>query len=54
MIDLVQPVRLHRTAREIRLVIPTETAADEAAQRNESLIRFLGRGRRWYRQITSG
>jgi DNA invertase Pin-like site-specific DNA recombinase len=53
-IDLVQPMRLHRTAHEIRLVIPTETASDEAGQRNESLIRFLTRGRRWYRQITSG
>ncbi|MEP7043513.1 MAG: hypothetical protein ABI843_10655 [Dokdonella sp.] len=53
-IDLVQLMRLHRTAHEIRLVIPTETDADEAGQRNESLIRFLARGRRWYRQITSG
>jgi hypothetical protein len=53
-IELVQPMRLHRTAHKIRLVIPTETDADEAGQRNESLIRFLARGRRWYRQITSG
>jgi len=53
-IDLVQPMRLHRTGHEIRLVIPTEMASDEAGQRNESLIRFLARGRRWYRQITSG
>jgi hypothetical protein len=53
-IDLLQPVRLHRPAHEIRLVVPTEADADEAGQRNESLIRFIARGRCWYRQITSG
>jgi DNA invertase Pin-like site-specific DNA recombinase len=53
-IDLVQPMRLRRTAHEIRLVIPAETASNEAGQRNESLIRFLARGRQWYRQITTG
>jgi len=53
-IELVQPMRLRRTSYEIRLVIPTVMAPYEAGQRNESLIRFLARGRRWYRQITSG
>ncbi|MEO6928775.1 MAG: recombinase family protein, partial [Casimicrobiaceae bacterium] len=53
-IDLVQPMRLHRTAHALRLVVPSDTGAGEAAQRNDALIRFLSRGRRWYRQITSG
>jgi hypothetical protein len=35
-------------------VIPSDLPADEAAQRNEPLIRFLARGRRWYLQITGG
>jgi hypothetical protein len=51
---LTIPVRLHRTAHELRLVIPSGSAADESAKRNLSLIRFVARGRRWYRQITSG
>lgn len=53
-IDLRLPLGLHRTAHELRLVIPSEGSADEAAKRNPSLIRFIGRGRRWYRQLTSG
>jgi len=53
-IELVQPMRLHRTGHEIRLVIPTAMAPDESGQRNEPLIRFLARGRHWYHQITSG
>jgi DNA invertase Pin-like site-specific DNA recombinase len=53
-IDLQQPLRLHRTAHELRLVIPSEGSPEEAAKRDESLVRFIARGRHWYRQITSG
>jgi DNA invertase Pin-like site-specific DNA recombinase len=53
-IDLQQPVRLHRTAHELRLVIPSDGTPEEAAKRDESLVRFIARGRYWYRQITSG
>jgi hypothetical protein len=53
-IDLQQPLRLHRTAHELRLVIPTDGGPEAAAKRDESLVRFIARGRHWYRQITSG
>ncbi len=53
-IDIQQPLRLHRTAHELRLVIPSDGTPEEAAKRDESLVRFIARGRRWYRQITSG
>jgi hypothetical protein len=53
-IDLHQPLRLHRTAHELRLVIPSDGGPEEAAKRDESLVRFIARGRHWYRQITSG
>jgi hypothetical protein len=53
-IDLHQPLRFHRTAHELRLVIPSDGASEEAAKRDESLVRFIARGRHWYRQITSG
>jgi DNA invertase Pin-like site-specific DNA recombinase len=53
-IDLQQPLRLHRTAHELRLVIPSDGTSEEAAKRDESLVRFIARGRYWYRQITSG
>lgn len=53
-IDLHQPLRFHRTAHELRLVIPSEGAPEESAKRDDSLVRFIARGRHWYRQITSG
>jgi site-specific DNA recombinase len=53
-IVLSHPVRLRRTAHELRLVVSSGGAEDEAAKPNASLIRFLARGRRWYRQLTSG
>jgi DNA invertase Pin-like site-specific DNA recombinase len=53
-IDLHQPLRLHRTAHELRLVIPSNGTPEGAAKRDESLVRFIARGRYWYRQITSG
>jgi DNA invertase Pin-like site-specific DNA recombinase len=53
-IDLHQPLRIHRTAHELRLVIPSDGAPEEAAKRDDSLVRFIARGRHWYRQITSG
>jgi DNA invertase Pin-like site-specific DNA recombinase len=53
-IDLHQPLRLHRTAHELRLVIPSDGSPEEASKRDESLVRFIARGRHWYRQITSG
>jgi len=54
MIDLQQPLRLHLTAHELRLVIPSDDRPEEVAKRDESLVRFIARGRHWYRQITSG
>ncbi len=51
---LVHPIRLRRTAHELRLIVSSGGAEDEAAKPNPSLIRFLARGRRWYRQLTSG
>jgi DNA invertase Pin-like site-specific DNA recombinase len=53
-IDLQQPLRLHRTAHELRLVIPSDGGLEESAKRDESLVRFIAHGRHWYRQITSG
>lgn len=53
-IDLRQPLRLHRTAHELRLVIPSDGSPEQAVKRDESLVRFIARGRHWYRQITSG
>jgi hypothetical protein len=53
-IDLHHPLRLFRTAHELRLIVPSDSAADEAAKTDDSLVRFIARGRRWYRQITSG
>ena len=53
-IDLQQPLRLHRTAHELRLVVPSDGPPEEAAKRDQSLVRFIARGRHWYRQITSG
>jgi DNA invertase Pin-like site-specific DNA recombinase len=53
-IDLQQPLRLHRTTHELRLVIPSDGTPEEAAKRDESLVRFIARGRHWYRQITDG
>jgi DNA invertase Pin-like site-specific DNA recombinase len=53
-IDLHHSLRLHRTAHELRLVIPSDGSPEEAAKRDESLVRFIARGRHWYRQITSG
>jgi hypothetical protein len=54
LIVLVHPIRLRRTAHELRLVVNSGGAEDEAARPNSSLIRFLAKGRRWYRQLTSG
>jgi hypothetical protein len=53
-INLHQPLRLHRTAHELRLVIPNDVGPEEAAKKDESLVRFIARGRHWYRQITTG
>jgi hypothetical protein len=53
-IDLHHPLRLHRTAHELRLVIPSDGSPEEATKRDESLVRFIARGRHWYRQITRG
>ena len=47
-------MRLHRTGHDIRLVIPSPNGEPEAAKRNPSLIRLVGQGRKWYRQLTSG
>jgi hypothetical protein len=52
-IVLTWPLQLHRTAHNIRLIIPNG-GIEEAAKRNASLIRFVARGRRWYKQLTSG
>jgi DNA invertase Pin-like site-specific DNA recombinase len=53
-VDLQLPLRLHRTAHELRLIIPSNGTPEEAAKRDESLVRFIARGRYWYRKITSG
>jgi uncharacterized protein YggU (UPF0235/DUF167 family) len=53
-IKICYPIRLHRTAHDIRLVIPAVTGEPEAGQRNAALIKFIAQGRKWYRQITSG
>jgi site-specific DNA recombinase len=53
-IDLHQPLHLHRTGHELRLVIPSDGSPEEAAKRDESLVRFIARGRHWFRQITNG
>jgi DNA invertase Pin-like site-specific DNA recombinase len=53
-IDLHQPLRLYRTTHELRLLVASDDAPEEAAKRHDSLVRFIARGRRWYRQITSG
>jgi DNA invertase Pin-like site-specific DNA recombinase len=53
-INIRQPLRLHRTAHELRLVIPDDGASEEAAKRDDSLVRFIARGRYWYRQLTRG
>jgi site-specific DNA recombinase len=51
---LIHRIRLRRTAHELRLVVNSGGPQDEAARPNASLIRFLAKGRRWYRQLTSG
>jgi hypothetical protein len=53
-IVLIHSIRLRRTAHELRLVVNSGRPEDEAAKPNPSLIRFLARGRHWYRQLTSG
>ena len=53
-IELQMPMGLHHTAHALRLVVPSGGSTDEVAKHNPSLIRFVARGRRWYRQITSG
>jgi DNA invertase Pin-like site-specific DNA recombinase len=53
-IRIAYPIRMHRAAHDIRLVIPTATGEPEAGQRNAALLKFIARGRKWYRQITSG
>ena len=53
-IQICYPIRLHRTAHDLRLVIPAATGEPEAGQRNLSLLRFIAQGRKWYRQITGG
>ena len=53
-IKISYPIRLHRTAHDIRLVIPAVTGDPETGQRNAALIKFIAQGRKWYRQITSG
>jgi site-specific DNA recombinase len=53
-IRISYPIRLHRTAHDIRLVIPAMTGDPESGQRNAALIKFIAQGRKWYRQITSG
>lgn len=53
-IHIEYPIRLHRTAHDIRMVIPAATGEPEAGQRNMALLKFIAQGRKWYRQITSG
>ena len=53
-IDLQQPLRLHRTAHELQLVVPSVDSPPQASKTDEALLRFIARGRHWYRQITSG
>ena len=53
-IQITYPIRLQRTAHDIRLVIPAATGEPEAGQRNAALIKFIAQGRKWYRQITRG
>ncbi|MDR3387712.1 MAG: recombinase family protein [Rudaea sp.] len=52
-IALAWPLQLYRTAHNIRLIIPSG-GVQEAGKPNDSLIRFVARGRRWYKQLTSG
>jgi site-specific DNA recombinase len=54
LIALSWPIRLHRTGHDLRLVIPSGAGEAPADRRNESLIRFVAKGRRWYQQFTRG
>lgn len=53
-IRISYPIRLHRTAHDIRSVIPAVSGEPESGQRNAALVKFIAQGRKWYRQITSG
>ena len=53
-IQLSHPMRLYRTGNDIRLVIPRDQAEPEASKVDLRLIKFIARGRRWYRTLTSG
>ncbi len=53
-IEIERPTLLHRVGNDIRLVIPAIHGNPEAAKLDSSLINFVARGRRWYKQLTSG
>jgi hypothetical protein len=53
-IQLSHPMRLCRTGNDIRLVIPKNQGEPEASKVDLRLIKFIARGRRWYRTLTSG
>ncbi len=54
IVTLSMPVRLHRTAHDIRLVVNNDNGPNEAGEPDRALIRLIARGRRWYEQLTAG
>jgi site-specific DNA recombinase len=52
-IQLSHPMRLHRTGNDIRLVIPKDQGEPDASKVDLRLIKFIARGRRWYRTLTA-
>ncbi len=48
------PIALHRVGNDIRLVLPAAQGQPEASKIDVSLVRFIARGRQWYKELTSG
>lgn len=48
------PVALYRTGHDLRLVVNNGPAAGEAGRQDAPLMKLIGRGIHWYRQLTSG
>ena len=48
------PICLHRVGNDIRLVIPAEQGQPQAAKFDAPLVRYVARGRQWYKLLTGG
>lgn len=54
MLTLTIPARLYKVGHDLRLIFEDESGVRNYSKRDETLIRRIARGRRWYDELTSG